>query len=205
MDRLYEDLPPRNDGAHPIAHIKRVGLKLAGKGKGRYGIRDKDIIIAGLGHDGIEDHAEALARLGNRSGENDHIEALQYMSDTFGTSSADIMAHTTRKKPKKRLPRQERIASYSEYVQGVINDPRALIVKIADVHDNTAYPSPDLTQREYSMEKYWNAIPILQEGVRRHKKYIIELGGHMLLLRLTLDLMVAKRRASVWKKLAARG
>ncbi len=201
MQRLYAKLPPRNDGARPIAHILRVATKLAGKGGGRYGIRDSNIILAALAHDGVEDHAEALARLGDRTGGNDYIEALQYVSDTYGPEAASIVACTTHRKDPRIVLRSEKIADYKRYATGITHDPRALLVKIVDVCDNINYPSPEKMQRAYSMEKYWGVVPVLQEGVEKHKKYILDHGGHALYLRITLDLILARRRAAVWKRL----
>lgn len=203
MQRLYDDLPPRNDRALPIAHILRVAAKLARRGKGGYGIADVNIILAALAHDGVEDHAEALARLGTRTGKNDHAEALQYVHDAYGEDARIIVSHTTHKKDGAPRTRGEKIRDYVNYVSGVTADPRALLVKISDVCDNVNFPSPEIAQRAYSMEKYWNAIPELQAGVRAHKEYILALGGHHLYIQITLDLLAARRRAAHWKRLAS--
>ncbi|MBX9765019.1 hypothetical protein K2X83_00025, partial [Patescibacteria group bacterium] len=58
MQRMYEDVANRNDGAKPIVHILRVAIRVLS-----YGVKDPDVVIAALLHDAIEDHLEAFARL----------------------------------------------------------------------------------------------------------------------------------------------
>lgn len=198
VQRLYEGAEDRNDGTKPIVHILRVANRLL-----TYGVRDADTILAALLHDAVEDHPETLARLGTPSGMGHRTDAIIYIEKNCKGNVAEIVNHTTRKKlptPHNSSP-EEKIRHYLTYVRDAAQHLKALLIKVADVSDNTQFHSPELTQRVYSMEKYWEAIPILQEGVARNKNRIVEIGGYALYLRLTLDLIVARRRAAVWKKL----
>lgn len=208
MQRMYENVADRNDGAKPIVHILRVAMRVLS-----YGVKDPDIVIAALLHDAIEDHLETFARLKESPTGNDQNDAPQsdldmalgYVREQCSGEVADIIEHTTRVKPAgyEKLTREEKLHDYLLYIQNTIQFPKVIIVKVADNVDNVFNPSPDKDQRKYSMQKYAHSTKILLDGVHESRRELLKVGGPLLYMKLWVDLASANKQALSWQALDA--
>lgn len=197
LHRLYKEEGLREDGGKPMLHVLRVATRVAETSRKMQKNTAYHHILAALFHDGVEDHSEALARMGSRTGKDDHIEALQYIGDTFGEEPAHIVAHTSKRPNAPHLTPIQKIAAYVAYVRGLIQDPNALKVKLADIRDNVTHPSPNRKQRAYAMKKYTEALKVISEGLAKHKTFIIESWGYTTYLQMRTDILAAKLRATL--------
>ncbi|RDI50691.1 HD domain-containing protein [Nocardia mexicana] len=110
-----------------VNHLLRVAIRIVS----HYEVRDTDVVVAGLLHDAVEDHAPELA--GARTGPATD-GALTEMCERFGGRVATLVAAVTNPPPD---PAMDRHTQYREYVSASLDrDPWARVVKISDFTDN---------------------------------------------------------------------
>jgi hypothetical protein len=171
--RLYAGEDARDDNSPAVNHIVRVAHRVAV----RYTTNDATLIMAATLHDAVEDHPETLARLGDRSGKDDHADAVRFVKRVYGHAVGNLVDKVSKRKNEKLQTPDAKILAYTAYVQRLTRDPSALIVKIADVCDNVTNPRPIENGGHYSMKKYAFALPILLKGLERHKTLIVKRWG----------------------------
>ncbi|NEW43051.1 HD domain-containing protein [Nocardia cyriacigeorgica] len=110
-----------------INHLLRVAIRIAS----HYEVRDAEVVIAGLLHDAVEDHATELAGARPEPGT---AAALAELADRFGERVADIVAAVTTPAPD---PTRDRHEQYREHVTTELERaPWARVVKLSDFTDN---------------------------------------------------------------------
>ncbi|MBF6332130.1 HD domain-containing protein [Nocardia transvalensis] len=110
-----------------LNHLLRVAIRIVS----HYEVRDTEVVVAGLLHDSVEDHAPELA--GERSG-SPVDAALAEVRDRFGDRVANLVAAVTNPA---REPGVDRHVQYREHVAASLDrEPWARVVKISDFTDN---------------------------------------------------------------------
>ncbi|WP_280262273.1 HD domain-containing protein [Nocardia wallacei] len=110
-----------------VNHLLRVAIRIVS----HYEVRETDVVVAGLLHDAVEDHAPELS--GARTGSTTD-GALTEVGERFGDRVATLVAAVTNPPPD---PSMDRHAQYREYVSTSLDrDPWARVVKISDFTDN---------------------------------------------------------------------
>ena len=107
-----------------VNHLLRVAVRIITY----YGVRDADVICAGLLHDAVEDHADELADGGGQQ------EALTALASQFGNRVAELVAAVTNPPHEAGRDRHEQ---YREHVAaGLEANPWARVIKASDFTDN---------------------------------------------------------------------
>jgi (p)ppGpp synthase/HD superfamily hydrolase len=141
-----------------LNHLLRVAIRLAH----HYEVRDPDVIVAGLLHDSVEDHADELA-----PGADDPVPAaLAALSDRFGPRVAHLVEAVTN--PEYDLSRDKH-EQYREHVaESLEREPWARVIKLSDFTDNGVgvihTVGPKVTS---AATKYRPLVPVLREFVGR--------------------------------------
>lgn len=117
-----------NYGREPyINHILRVGIRIIS----HYEVDDPEVVIAGLLHDAVEDHAGELASA--RSGQHT-AAAVAVLAERFGQRVADLVAVVTNPVFD---PGRDRYEQYRENIASRLDlNPWARVVKLSDFTDN---------------------------------------------------------------------
>ncbi|NKY86946.1 HD domain-containing protein [Nocardia veterana] len=125
----------RNDnyGREPyLNHLLRVAIRIVS----HYEVHDTEVVLAGLLHDAVEDHAADLAALGGgQEPEADSTAAaLAVLAERFGERVANLVAAVTNPA---HDPGEDRHIRYRDHVaESLDRDPWARVVKISDFTDN---------------------------------------------------------------------
>jgi len=124
-----------------LNHLLRVAIRIVS----HYEVHDTDIVVAGLLHDAVEDHAPELAatrpgaaeRGGQVSGartESETEAALAAVAERFGKRVAGLVAAVTNPTHE---PGVDRNHQYREHIAASLDrDPWARVVKLSDFTDN---------------------------------------------------------------------
>ncbi|PSR69839.1 phosphohydrolase [Nocardia sp. MDA0666] len=122
-----------NYGREPyLNHLLRVAIRIVS----HYEVHDTDLVLAGLLHDAVEDHATDLVAL---RGEQDPDEdsaaaALAVLTRRFGERVSNLVAAVTN--PAHDAD-EDRHIRYRDHVAASLDrDPWARVVKISDFTDN---------------------------------------------------------------------
>lgn len=123
-----------------IEHPLRGALRLI-----RWGVTDRDLIIAAILHDTVEDCAADILIhfLSIDPSEISEAEARAYAADwiriTYGIGAATLVMAVTNEFPVPGATRAERAAAYVEHARaGICSDVRVFLVKFTDYMDNAA-------------------------------------------------------------------
>jgi (p)ppGpp synthase/HD superfamily hydrolase len=170
MLELHSDQKPYSDGKPYSSHPLYVASDLINK----YEIRNKDLIIAGLLHDAIEDQkiklqAKRLQRLKNEDaiGPSPEHDALLEIGDLFGPKVRKIVTSMTNPDFNKQISnlksddrKKFKNELYKKHVQDIIRDPEVFAVKFADFARNAFAIStlPDGEKKEHFKNKYGPVI-----------------------------------------------
>jgi (p)ppGpp synthase/HD superfamily hydrolase len=110
-----------------LNHLLRVSIRIAS----HYEVRDTDVVVAGLLHDAVEDHAPELAGARADSGTEG---ALAEVGERFGGRVASLVAAVTNPAP---VPGVDRNTQYREHIATSLeHNPWARVVKLSDFTDN---------------------------------------------------------------------
>lgn len=103
----------------------------------RWGFEDEAMLIASLLHDVPEDCAERVSEVAGRfDGDLTEI-ALGWVEETYGAEVAPTVRAVTNDESPPRASEKEKHSGYREHVRvHVLPNPRALVVKAADLIDN---------------------------------------------------------------------
>lgn len=131
--KIHKDQKPRPDGPY-VNHILRVSNRIVEE----YGIKDPELVMAGLLHDSVEDQAKKLADMIYDVETNSEREkALLYIKNTFGERVEKIVKKLSNPEPETEgLSPQEKNNIYKEHVKGAIEDSDVLPIKLSDFSDN---------------------------------------------------------------------
>jgi (p)ppGpp synthase/HD superfamily hydrolase len=165
----------RGDAMTPpyIEHPLRVSVRMANY----FGVTDPDILLAGVLHDTVEDHAPEFADFEGHTKYGDtgpfvYSDALGFLSKKFGYSVTSIVALVSNPTVD-YATKAEKIEAYQEHVTSVIRfSPEALIVKISDFVDNAGslhhhYEYGD-KKVQYFLDRYEPMIPAYLDAVAKH-------------------------------------
>jgi len=177
MIDLHLDQARRPDGRLFICHPIEVALQTADFLKGwnfegsEYKLRD--LVIAALLHDSVEDQLEKLA--GNRPVSNDELRlcALEEIENRFGLPVARLVAMVT--KPESAHQNHE---AHLEFLRGIAGgDPYAFVIKMADFCSNGLKIAevPEEERKEKLRRKDGPAILMLIDRLKN-----LEDSGHPL-------------------------
>lgn len=124
-----------NRGQHPYStHLLRVATRIIT----HFEVKDKDIIIAALLHDAVEDHARALSafRYSQDSTGSARTQelAVEVLSDLFNTRIASIVQAVTNPPFDERGDKNEHYRIH--VVESMAANTDARIVKLSDFVDN---------------------------------------------------------------------
>lgn len=110
-----------------VNHRLRVAIRIVS----HYEVHDTDVVVAGLLHDAVEDHAPELA--GARTGSPAEA-AVAAVAERFGERVANLVAAVTNPA---REPGVDRNDQYREHIaESLDRDPWARVVKLSDFTDN---------------------------------------------------------------------
>jgi hypothetical protein len=110
-----------------LNHLLRVSIRLMH----HYQVLDVDVIVAGLLHDSVEDHAPELA---GGTGDDQTAAALAALAGRFGARVARLVAAVTNPQFD---PRRDRYAQYRDHVAASLErEPWARVIKVSDFTDN---------------------------------------------------------------------
>lgn len=171
MLELHAEQKPYSDGMPYAGHPLSVASDLINK----YKIKNKDLIIAGLLHDAIEDQkaklqAKRLKRLNQDAiGPSPEHDALMEIGDLFGDKVRKIVTSMTNpdfnqmiKSLKLEPGKKSKHELYKKHIQDIIRDPEVFTVKFADFARNatavSALPAGD--KKENFINKYG---PVLKD------------------------------------------
>lgn len=162
-----------------IVHPLRNTLRLI-----RWGVTDKDILIASILHDTVEDHARELAQLSypNHSPMTEaesRIQALEYIYDSFGRKVYYIVKAVTNMIPDKKVSKEDRMAGYVEHVAVSLDAIGPFLVKFSDFCDNALglhHQEDNLEMVQYLARKYSPLVPHFQAAATRHHNYLSTLS-----------------------------
>jgi len=114
-----------------LNHLLRVAIRIVS----HYEVHDTDLVVAGLLHDAVEDHAPELATARTGSGPGTQTEAaLATVRERFGERVAGIVAAVTNPAGE---PGVDRNHQYREHIAASLDrDPWARVVKLSDFTDN---------------------------------------------------------------------
>lgn len=174
----------RATGEPYMNHILRVTTRILS----HYGVRDRDVTIAALLHDTVEDHPRELADLGEDEGTDEEAvaAALQAIERMFNPEVSGLVAALT---TPERPPDKSKPDHFRDHILTKIAPvPRARVIKTSDFTDNGVgihYSPPN--KAESVAPKYLLAIPIfraftvwpdtpLSPDVRNHILRQLDLG-----------------------------
>ena len=165
MLELHIDQRDRPSGMPYIGHPLEVADDLIV----RFGIKDKDIIIAALMHDSVEDQSHLLsekylARRGQdlEKGDSEKENSLCEIEEAFGLTVRTIVNALTNpdfSKPKSKMTSNE---IYKKHVEAAIIDPQVCVVKYADFACNALaiHGLDEGERKQHFREKY---EPVIQD------------------------------------------
>lgn len=156
-----------------IEHPLRGALRLI-----RWGVTDRDTIIAALLHDTVED--TALDILAHRlvmdpagmSDEEVRSRAAAWITGTYGSTVTSIVMAVTNPFTDKSMSRPARNLQYAAHVRAAIaTDPRVFLVKFSDYMDNAAGLYHNNTPRNRGMvtrlaAKYRPVTDVFEESLK---------------------------------------
>lgn len=151
----------------------------------------KDIVIAALMHDAVEDQAAKLSHMAGEfaSGIDERARALEYLRNLFGDKvnglvkslsnpdfdAALVKRGITELDPNYRVMKNQ---LYAEHVQEAIEDPEVLVLKLADFSENALKLSglPEETPEQLAkktklIKKYTPVMQIFLERLKRDNLY----------------------------------
>ncbi|MEV4662773.1 HD domain-containing protein [Micromonospora echinofusca] len=152
-----------------LNHLLRVAIRMVH----HYQVRDVDVIVAGLLHDAVEDHPDALAAAtsGEPGGAYDGEDtttaaALAVLAQRFGPRVARLVGAVTNPAYD---PGRDKHAQYREHVAASLDrEPWARVIKISDFTDNGVgvihTVGPKVTS---SARKYRPLVPVYRDLVTR--------------------------------------
>jgi (p)ppGpp synthase/HD superfamily hydrolase len=142
-----------------LNHLLRVAIRLAH----HYEVRDADVIVAGLLHDAVEDHADELAPPG---AEDPMAAALEALGERFGARVARLVAAVTNPEYD---PARDKHEQYREHVaESLEREPWARVIKLSDFTDNGVGVIHTVGPKVQSAAtKYRPLVPVLREFVGR--------------------------------------
>lgn len=189
--RLYAE-DEREDESPAWNHVARAVHRLAVS----WGVRDATVLIAEGLHDIVEDHAEKLARLGTRTGD-DHDDAVRTVGKLCGYAVKDLVKLVSKRKSAAGASPETKIANYVSYAQKICRNPAGILMKSADVCDNVFSPRPG-DGGDYSMRKYDAVLHVLIEGAKRNERAIVKRWGEGVYEGLMRDLAEAERQTKIF-------
>lgn len=127
--RANRGVMPRD---HYVTHPLRNTLRLL-----RWGVRDRDVLIAELLHDTVEDCADELVKvLAEMECQEPRYAALDLLGERYGSRVRELLVGVTNPMLT-GLSREEKHEAYRQHVLEAVNaDPGVLLVKISDFIDN---------------------------------------------------------------------
>ncbi|MFF5174648.1 HD domain-containing protein [Micromonospora sp. NPDC000089] len=155
--RLHRD--DRRTREPYLNHLLRVAIRLVH----HYQVRDVDVIVAGLLHDAVEDHPDALAGPGAA---DPTAAALATLAARFGPRVARLVAAVTNPAYD---PERDRNAQYREHLAvSLAREPWARVIKVSDFTDNgvgVVYSVGAKVAR--SAAKYRPLVPMFRDLIAR--------------------------------------
>ncbi len=110
-----------------LNHLLRVAIRIVS----HYEVHDTDLVVAGLLHDAVEDHAPELADA--REGSETEA-ALAAVRERFGERVAELVAAVTNPAHEPGIDRNHQYRSH--IAASLERDPWARVVKLSDFTDN---------------------------------------------------------------------
>lgn len=157
-----------------IEHPLRNTLRLI-----RWGVRDKNILIASLLHDVVEDHAADIVNdlTSFVASDNEHrnrLLALNYLAQAFGDQLAYVVEGVSNPILPESTPREEKMRRYAEHVELEVNrDPSVFLVKFSDFTDNALglHHQPLNSGTRYRARKYLPLAPVFVSAWGNNQAY----------------------------------
>lgn len=165
---------PSNERVPYISHPLRNTVRLA-----RWGVLDRDVLIASVLHDTVEDCVDRMAQGAGdwREGDEAHNRSvsLRAVEQRYGKAVRDIVESVSNPILPKGTPREEANRKYAEHVQSAImRHPGAFLVKFSDFVDNALNMhngyDPGMSQR--LSRKYLLVCPSLRAAFAQHEGYL---------------------------------
>ena len=166
-----------------LTHPLRNTLRLL-----RAGVVNKNILLASVLHDVVEDGASKISTLSTFHHSLDSINfqmydkkhaeklaerstAVAYLYDNFPAEVARIVVNVSNPIYEVRPPKEERIDLYIEHLSTVFTESDSALVKISDLIDNGAglYHNTGMTDGAFKFlaSKYLKALPMALEALNR--------------------------------------
>ena len=183
---LHIDQKDRPSGEPYIAHVMGVAARVSGMIEKP----DRDLLIAALLHDAVEDQGEKLSNLGQaEGGENQTESSLMEIQRKYGErvsrivsglSNPDFDAQLKQRGISEDSPDYTKLKNelYAEHVKEEIEDPDILVIKLSDFADNALSLDKLPTQTEQQIarkkklvNKYLPVIQIFIDRLSRDNLY----------------------------------
>lgn len=138
MIEMHIDQNDWSDGRPYINHPLQVALYLLRELK----IKDRDILIAALLHDSIEDQSKKISELHPRyqsdlvDPEQTRFLASQVLEDKFGMRVTKIIEKLTNPLTEEGISKKEKAERYKQHIKTIIEDPEIFLIKYADFAQN---------------------------------------------------------------------
>lgn len=187
MDTLHIYQKDRPEGSPYVSHPLFVARKVVSMSQSP----DKDLVIAALMHDAVEDQADKLSSLHEQKTEglNDEQRALLELQRRYGDRVKDIVSHLSNpdfdsilaeRGVTKDNPQYQELKNklYADHVAEAIQDPDILIVKLADFSENALSLDklPEETEDQKStkqkyIKKYGPVMKIFIDKLARENRF----------------------------------
>jgi (p)ppGpp synthase/HD superfamily hydrolase len=148
---------------------------------------DKDLVIAALMHDAVEDQSDQLSSLSGVEDRGTGIEegSLAEIKTKYGERTANIVSHLSNpdftmalesQGISKKDPRYQEFKNklYADHVQEIVEDPDVLTIKLADFSENAlsldALPvetDRQKLQKQKFLDKYTPVMKIFIDRLQR--------------------------------------
>ncbi|BCJ70633.1 hypothetical protein CS0771_01770 [Catellatospora sp. IY07-71] len=158
-----------------LNHLLRVTIRIIHY----YRITDRDVLVAALLHDSVEDQPWGITGQTHRSGPPPREQALAVLAERFSPRVASLVAAVTN--PEYDLDRDKDEQYRAHVVESLDVDPWARVIKVSDFTDNGVGVIHTIGPKvRRAATKYSPLVPALRELVARADTPLIgEVKAHI--------------------------
>jgi hypothetical protein len=145
-----------------LNHLLRVTLRIMCY----YHVDDREVLIAGLLHDAVEDQSWAMTGRPTGHGPPPREQAFAVLTDRYGPRVTRLVQAVTNPEPN---PDIDRTQQYLDHLRTALDaEPWARVIKLSDFTDNGVGIIHTIGPKAHrSALKYTGAVPVLRELLTR--------------------------------------
>lgn len=171
--RVHGDQTRKPEGPY-INHVVSVSDRMLSE----YGVKDAELITAGLLHDTVEDQSEKLAEMYEGSGRGLSLreKALEVIGEQFSERVMNLVAALSNPELPSGLDAIAKNEAYVEHVKAATQDSDVAVIKLADFSDNALRLENllDVSRRLKLSKKY---IPVMEMFIERIQEDDLPIEG----------------------------